>query len=109
MDDDVGAVAHGFTVLIVRRRRIILGKTAKKNRRIGARPIPGLRIQTRGTRALCLVEFPKVRATPLLAEGGIPRTYVIDRHGSIVYQRLGFSTDAVGEVDRAIQKVLAQR
>jgi hypothetical protein len=56
-----------------------------------------------------LVEFPKIRATPLLAEGGIPRTYVIDRHGSIVYQSLGFSTDAVGEVDRAIQKALAQR
>ncbi len=43
----------------------------------------------------------------LFAEGGIPRTYVVDRHGIIVYQSLGFGPDAVGEVDRAIQKALA--
>ena len=86
MDDDVGAVAHGFTVLIVRRRRIILGKTAKKNRRIGARPIPGLRIQTRGTRALCLVEFPKIRATrrsSLKAESPEPMSSTVTEASSI--------------------------
>jgi thiol-disulfide isomerase/thioredoxin len=52
---------------------------------------------------------PKREAYALFAEGGIPRTYVIDRHGSIVYQGLGFRQDAVGEVDRAIQKALAQQ
>lgn len=52
---------------------------------------------------------PKREAYALFAEGGIPRTYVVDRHGIIVYQSLGFGPDAVGEVDRAIQKALAQK
>jgi hypothetical protein len=52
---------------------------------------------------------PKREAYALFAEGGIPRTYVIDRQGSIVYQGLGYSTGAVGEVDRAIQKALVQK
>jgi thiol-disulfide isomerase/thioredoxin len=52
---------------------------------------------------------PKREEYALFAEGGIPRTYVVDRHGIIVYQGLGFEPDAVGEVDRAIQKALAQK
>ncbi|MGD0938519.1 MAG: TlpA disulfide reductase family protein [Terracidiphilus sp.] len=52
---------------------------------------------------------PKRDAYSLFAAGGIPRTYVVDRHGTIVYQSLGIEPDAVGEVDRAIQKALAQR
>ncbi len=45
----------------------------------------------------------------LFAAGGIPRTYVVDRHGIIVYQSVGIEPDAVGEVDRAIQKALAEK
>jgi thiol-disulfide isomerase/thioredoxin len=51
---------------------------------------------------------PKREAFALFAAGGIPRTYVIDRHGMIVYQGLGFGPDSVGDVDRAIQKALGQ-
>jgi thiol-disulfide isomerase/thioredoxin len=52
---------------------------------------------------------PKREAYAFFAAGGIPRTYVVDRHGIIVYQGLGYGPDAVGEVDRAIQKALAQK
>ena len=52
---------------------------------------------------------PKREAYALFADGGIPRTYVIDRHGVIVYQSLGVEADGIGEVDRAIGKALAQR
>jgi thiol-disulfide isomerase/thioredoxin len=52
---------------------------------------------------------PKREAYALFAAGGIPRTYVVDRHGIIVYQGLGFEADAVREVDRAIQKAIARR
>ena len=52
---------------------------------------------------------PKRDAYALFAAGGIPRTYVVDRHGIIVYQGLGVDPDAIGEVDRAIQKALAQK
>jgi thiol-disulfide isomerase/thioredoxin len=52
---------------------------------------------------------PKREAYALFAAGGIPRTYVVDRHGIIVYQSLGFEPDAGSKVDRAIQKALAQK
>lgn len=52
---------------------------------------------------------PKRNAYALFAAGGIPRTYVVDRHGIIVYQGLGYRPGAVDEVDRAIQKALAQK
>lgn len=52
---------------------------------------------------------PKRDAYGLLAAAGIPRTYVIDRRGIIVYQSLGIGPDGVGDVDRAIHKALAQK
>ena len=52
---------------------------------------------------------PKREAYALFAAGGIPRTYVVDRHGTIVYQGLGFDPGDMGEVDQAIQKALAQK
>jgi thiol-disulfide isomerase/thioredoxin len=52
---------------------------------------------------------PKREVYALFASGGIPRTYVVDRHGIIVYQSVGIEPDAVGEVDRAIQQALAQK
>src|SRR5579859_5583842 len=45
---------------------------------------------------------PKRDAYSLLAGAGIPRTYVVDRHGVIVYQSLGVGQDGVGEVERAV-------
>jgi len=52
---------------------------------------------------------PDREAYRLFADGGIPRTYVVDRHGIIVYQGLGYQPDAAGKVDRTIQKALAQK
>jgi thiol-disulfide isomerase/thioredoxin len=52
---------------------------------------------------------PARAAYALFAAGGIPRTYVVDRHGVIVYQSLGIDSDAVAEVDRAVKKALAQK
>jgi thiol-disulfide isomerase/thioredoxin len=45
----------------------------------------------------------------LFASGGIPRTYVVDRRGIIAYQSVGYEPGAIGDVDRAIQKALAQK
>jgi thiol-disulfide isomerase/thioredoxin len=52
---------------------------------------------------------PKRNVYALFAAGGIPRTYVVDRHGIIVYQGVGFEPDAISNVDRAIKKALAQK
>jgi thiol-disulfide isomerase/thioredoxin len=52
---------------------------------------------------------PARTAYALLASGGIPRTYVVDRHGIIAYQGIGYAPGAVDGVDRAIQKALAQK
>jgi peroxiredoxin len=43
------------------------------------------------------------------ASSGIPRTYVVDRRGIIAYQGAGYAPGAIGAVDRAIQKALAQK
>jgi thiol-disulfide isomerase/thioredoxin len=49
------------------------------------------------------------RATyALFAKAGIPRTYVVDRRGFIVYQGVGYGRGSTVAVDRAIQKALAQ-
>jgi thiol-disulfide isomerase/thioredoxin len=52
---------------------------------------------------------PERAAFAAFASGGIPRTYVVDRHGVIAYQGLGYSSKAVGDVDRAVEKELARR
>lgn len=44
-----------------------------------------------------------------LANGGIPRTYVIDRRGVIVFQEVGYGSGSVAAIDRAVRKALAQR
>ena len=43
-----------------------------------------------------------------LANGGIPRTYVVDRHGAIVFQQVGYGYGSVAAIDRAVRKALAQ-
>ena len=52
---------------------------------------------------------PKRATYALFASAGIPRTYVVDRRGVIVYQGLGYAPGATGEVARAVQKALAER
>lgn len=45
----------------------------------------------------------------LLASGGLPRSYVVDRHGIIAYQGFGYSPGAIKAIDRAIQEALARK
>jgi thiol-disulfide isomerase/thioredoxin len=52
---------------------------------------------------------PKRSAYALFASAGIPRTYVVDRHGIIVYQGVGADAGAIDKIDRAIQKALTQK
>ncbi len=52
---------------------------------------------------------PRRATYRLFATGGIPRTYVVDRHGVIVYQGLGYAPGATDGVDGAIQKALSQK
>jgi peroxiredoxin len=45
----------------------------------------------------------------LFADSGIPRTYVIDRQGRIVFQSVGYGSGVIGELDDAIQKALSAK
>lgn len=49
---------------------------------------------------------PDRSAFGLFADGGIPRTYVADRQGKIVFQSVGYSPEDVADLDEAIQKAL---
>jgi len=44
-----------------------------------------------------------------LANGGIPRTYVVNRRGVIVFQEVGYGSGSTAEIERAVRKALAQR
>jgi thiol-disulfide isomerase/thioredoxin len=44
-----------------------------------------------------------------LASAGIPRTYVVNRRGIIVYQGVGYGSGSVNQVDRAVNKALAEK
>lgn len=52
---------------------------------------------------------PTRSAFALIASAGIPRTYVVDRHGVIAYQSVGYAPSAIRAMDHAIQKALAER
>ena len=52
---------------------------------------------------------PDRSAYKLLADAGIPRTYVIDRHGVILFQNDGYDPRDLATIDRAIQKALAAK
>lgn len=43
----------------------------------------------------------------LFADSGIPRTYVVDRRGRIVFQSVGYEPEDIGALDKAIEKALA--
>jgi peroxiredoxin len=49
---------------------------------------------------------PKRSTYALFADSGIPRNYVVDRHGIIVYQSLGYVPEDIPALDRAIQQAL---
>ncbi len=50
------------------------------------------------------------RATyALFADSGIPRTYVVDRHGTIAFQSVGYEPEGFHSLDQAIQKALAAK
>lgn len=42
------------------------------------------------------------------ADAGIPRSYVVDKHGKIVFQSLGYQTGDIVKLNRAVQKALAE-
>jgi thiol-disulfide isomerase/thioredoxin len=52
---------------------------------------------------------PKRSTYSIFADSGIPRTYVVDRHGKIVYQSLGYAPKEVDNIDRAIEQALAAK
>lgn len=43
----------------------------------------------------------------LFADSGIPRSYVVDREGRIVYQSVGYSPGSVADLEIAVKKALA--
>jgi peroxiredoxin len=45
----------------------------------------------------------------LFADSGIPRTYVVDRSGKIVYQSVGYVPEGIVSLDKAIQNALAAK
>jgi len=45
----------------------------------------------------------------LFADSGIPRSYVVDRHGIIVYQSVGYEPNNIDDLDHAIQSALARK
>jgi peroxiredoxin len=52
---------------------------------------------------------PQRTTYALFADSGIPRNYVVDRHGIIVYQSLGYLPEDIRALDRAIQQALAAK
>jgi len=56
-----------------------------------------------------LATDPDRTAYAHLASAGIPRTYVVNRRGIIVYQSVGYGAGLVGQLDLAIQKALADK
>ncbi|MFP5229235.1 MAG: TlpA family protein disulfide reductase [Acidobacteriota bacterium] len=69
-----------------------------------------LRFQKTHTNITFPLAWDPNRATyKLFASAGIPRTYVVDRHGVIVYQGLGYAPGATRAVDRAVQKALSEK
>lgn len=45
----------------------------------------------------------------LFADSGIPRSYVVDRHGIIVYQSVGYDPNNIDDLDHAIQRAIAKK
>jgi peroxiredoxin len=52
---------------------------------------------------------PKRATYKLFADSGIPRTYVVDANGKILFQSVGYCPDELARLDRVIQQALAAR
>lgn len=52
---------------------------------------------------------PDRSAYKLFADAGIPRNYVVDRHGRIVFQSIGYDPGEFAQMEMAIQKALAEK
>lgn len=52
---------------------------------------------------------PERAVYSLVASAGIPRTYVVDRRGIIVFQSDGYAPEEIRAAGRAIEKALAQK
>ena len=55
-----------------------------------------------------LVEDPDVKISRAYGDGPIPRTYVIDRNGTVVYQVLGYGETEFPKLVAAVEKAIAQ-
>lgn len=65
--------------------------------------------QTHSSYTFPLAYDPQRSTYALFADSGIPRTYVVDRHGTIVFQSVGYAEEDFSNLDRAIQKALAAK
>ncbi|HEU5351738.1 MAG TPA: TlpA disulfide reductase family protein [Terracidiphilus sp.] len=65
--------------------------------------------QTHTNLTFPLASDPTRAAYARFAAAGIPRTYVIDRHGLIAYQSFGYYPGSVDVLSRAVQKALAEK
>jgi peroxiredoxin len=56
-----------------------------------------------------LASDPKRTTYALFADSGIPRNYVVDRNGKIVFQSVGYCPAEWGRLDEAVKKALAAK
>jgi len=52
---------------------------------------------------------PKRTVYAQFASAGIPRTYVVDRHGRIAFQEVGYGSGSTAAIEHAVRKALAQQ
>ncbi len=50
---------------------------------------------------------PERKVYAKFADAGIPRSYVVDKHGKIVFQSVGYETGDIKKLNKAVQKALA--
>ena len=62
----------------------------------------------RANLTFALVPDPKGSVGHLYSGNAIPRTYVIDRRGVVVYQALGYDEQTFGELLAAVQRAIAK-
>ena len=56
-----------------------------------------------------IAEDPNRSTYKLFADSGIPRTYVVDARGKILFQSVGYCPGAFEELNRTIEKALASK
>jgi peroxiredoxin len=56
-----------------------------------------------------LASDPKRSTFAMFADSGIPRNYVVDRNGKIVFQSVGYAPEYFSKLTAAIDKALASK